>query len=112
MRASFLLEIVLPVLLLCWAAALAYSAALSDTGYSALATLEEKVAQESAAYETLRDRRIALERRADLLSSRSLDPDLVDERIRMLLGYSKEGDIVIPRRELDRLLAQPTVKTR
>jgi cell division protein FtsB len=55
----------------------------------------------------LQARRAELEKRADLLNSKSLDPDLLDERIRSILGYSREGDVVISRRELDRLLENP-----
>lgn len=58
----------------------------------------------------LRARREALEKRADLLNSKSLDPDLVDERIRSILGYSREGDIVITRQELDRALKLGGIK--
>ena len=103
LRMRFLFEIAFPALVMCWTAIMLYSAAVSDTGYRALAALE-KEAQET--------RRLELEKRADLLSSRSLDPDLLDERIRAVLGYSREGDIVTPRREIDRLLQAPNQPSR
>ena len=64
------------------------------------------VAPSEAELNELHARRLELEKRADLLNSSSLDPDLLDERIRAVLGYSREGDVVISRRELDRLLAE------
>jgi len=82
-----------------------YSAVVSDTGYRALAALKREQAEKTATLELLEARRVELEKRADLLNSKSLDPDLLEERIRAVLGYSREGDIVISRRELDRLLA-------
>lgn len=104
LRARFLFEIVLPVVVVCWAAVMAYSAVASDTGYRALAALETELIEKTAEMDALRERRQALEQRADLLSSKSLDPDMVEERIRSVLGYSREGDVVISRRELDQLL--------
>ena len=107
LRTRFLLDIALPALVMCWTAVLLYSAAVSDTGYRSLAALREEAAEKTEALDALQAQRLALEKRADLLSSGSLDPDLLDERIRAVLGYSREGDIVIPRRELDRLLEAP-----
>ena len=103
-RARFFFDVVFPALIICWTAVLVYSAIASDTGYHALASLETEVEEQSAELEALRERRLALEKRADLLNSRSLDPDLADERIRRILGYTRPGDIVLPRRELEHLL--------
>ena len=104
LRIRFLLDIAFPALVMCLTAILLYSAAVSDTGYRALAQLRHDRAEKSASLEGLTARRQELEKRADLLNSKSLDPDLLDERIRAILGYSREGDVVISRRELDRLL--------
>ena len=109
-RSAFLFEIVLPAVIVCWAATLLYSAVASDTGYRALAMLESEVAAKTGEVDALREHRLALEKRADLLNSGSLDPDLADERIRAILGYSRDGDIVIPRREVDRLLERASKK--
>ncbi len=104
LRSRFLFDAVFPALVMCWAAVLVYSAIASDTGYHALFTLEAEVQAKAAEVEALRARRRALEKRADLLNSRSLDPDLADERIRAILGYTRPGDTVLSRRELDRIL--------
>jgi cell division protein FtsB len=107
LRSQFLLDIAFPALVLCLTAVMLYSAVASDTGYRSLAQLEREAAAKSAELDGLETRRKALEQKADLLNSKSLDPDLLDERIRTILGYSREGDVVVPRRELDRLLDQP-----
>ena len=104
LRTRFLLDIAFPALVMCLTAILVYSAVVSDTGYRALASLRKDAAEKAQALDELHARRLELEKRADLLNSKSLDPDLLDERIRSILGYSREGDVVISRRELDRLL--------
>ncbi len=106
LRLRFLFDIAFPALVMCLTGVLVYSAVVSDTGYRALAALEKEAAEKEAQLDELQTRRIELEKRADLLNPKSLDPDLLDERIRGVLGYSREGDVVISRRELDRLLAE------
>ena len=100
----FLAEIVFPALVLCWAAVLIYSAVAGSTGYRALSALETELEDKASEVDALEARRETLAKRADLLNSKSLDPDLVDERIRAVLGYSREGDVIIPRREAETLL--------
>ena len=104
LRSKFIFDVLAPSCILFWAAILVYSAVFSNTGYRSLASLEVEAAELSDEVDLLRERREALEKRADLLNSKSLDPDLIDERIRSILGYSREGDVVITGRELDRAL--------
>ena len=105
---QFLLSIVAPALLLCWAATIVYSAVAGDRGYQALARLEAEVEAKAVEVDALRERRMALQNRANQLNSKSLDPDLIDQQIRSILGYTRDGDIVIPRRVLDQALSKPT----
>ena len=63
-----------------------------------------EAARKEAALAMARERRIALEKRADLLHPRALDPDMIDERIRAVLGYVQQGDIVVPRSEFERII--------
>lgn len=100
----FLLDVVAPSVLLCWAAILISNAAVGESGFRALSLLDTEADELSAEVDTLRTRRLALEKRANQLNSKSLDPDLVDERIRAILGYSQEGDIVVTREQLERAL--------
>jgi len=111
LRFRFLIDIAFPALVMCWTAIMLYSAVVSDTGYRALAELRREQAEKTAALELLQARRVALEKKADLLNSKALDPDLLEERIRAVLGYSRDGDVVISRRELDRLLDAGKAKT-
>lgn len=104
LRSRFIFEVAAPSLLLCWAAILIYSAVAGEAGYRALAALEAELEDKGAEVDALHARRLALEKRADQLSSKSLDPDLVDERIRAILGYSRAGDVVISRGEIDQAL--------
>ena len=104
LRSKFIFDVLAPSFLLFWAAILVYSAVFSDTGYRRLAALESEAEALDEDVELLRARRETLEKRADLLNSKSLDPDLADERIRSILGYSRDGDVVVSRKELDRAL--------
>jgi cell division protein FtsB len=104
LRARFFFDIVLPALVLCWAAMFIYNAAAGDSGFGALSALNRDVDSKTAEVDALRARRIELEKRADQLSSRALDPDLADERIRAILGYAREGDVVISRDALESAL--------
>ena len=106
LRIRFLLDIAFPALVMCLTGILLYGAVASDTGYRALNQLRDEAETKTAELDALQERRRELEKRADLLNSKSLDPDILDERIRAVLGYSREGDVVISRRELDRLLSE------
>ena len=112
LRSRFLFDVLVPSCILFWAAILVYSAVFSNTGYRALAGVEAETTALAEEVDLLRARREALEKRADLLNSKSLDPDLVDERIRSILGYSRDGDVVISREELDRAIALSTRQSR
>ncbi len=103
---QFIFGIIAPALMLFWAAAMAYSAFAGSSGYGALAALEKDVEEKAADVDALRAHRLELEQRADQLNSKSLDPDLIDERIRSVLGYSREGDKVVSRRVLRDAAAQ------
>ena len=100
----FLRDVATPVLLACWVIWLGYGALAGAAGYRTLAELRAIADAKAAELAEIRERRMALERRADLLHPRSLDPDMIDERARAVLGYAREGDRVIPRREVERML--------
>lgn len=110
LRTRFIFEVVAPSVLLCWAAAMVYSAVIGENGYRALAALNVEVEARRAEVDALRARRLALEKRADQLNPKSLDPDLIDERIRAVLGYSRPGDVVVSREDLDRALRADKTK--
>lgn len=101
----FFTDVAAPALLLSWAVLFIYNAAAGDSGFGALAKLEEEVEVKAAEVEALRERRMSLETHANLLNSKSLDSDLAEERIRSILGYAREGDTIISREELEKALA-------
>ncbi len=101
---KLLFDVVAPALIVCWTAVLALDAAAGPTGFRALREARAEVAVKRAEVAALAERRKALERTAGQLHRRSLDPDMLDEKIRSVLGYAAEGDIVIPRDEFERLL--------
>ena len=104
-RVRFLIDIVAPALLLCWAAIFIDRAAAGQSGFGALSALNREVETKAAEVDALRARRIALEKNANQLASKSLDPDLAEERIRKILGYVRDGDVVVTAQELDEALA-------
>lgn len=110
MRFGLVLEIILPVLFIAWASVMVFGATLSATGYRALAVLEETETALQANVERLKQQRIWMENRAELLQSAALDPDMVDERIRGVLGYARAEDMVISRADLRAALAMITTR--
>jgi cell division protein FtsB len=100
----FFRDVFAPALVACWVAYMAWGAVAGASGYRALAELRKEAAAKEEALADLTARRLTLSQRADLLNPHSLDPDMADERIRAVLGYALEGDLVLPRDELDRML--------
>ena len=100
----FLFDVAAPALFICWIAWLSYGAVAGSTGYRALRTLKAEVAAQSAEVDRLADKRAKLELTARQLNPRSLDPDMVDEKIRSVLGYVGEDDLVVPRDQLEEIL--------
>ncbi|MEM9168507.1 MAG: septum formation initiator family protein [Pseudomonadota bacterium] len=78
----------------------------SASGYSELRRLERDARQIRNDVDALTAKREALQRRAALLNPTAIDPDLFDERARSVLGFVEDDDIVMPRRELERLAAE------
>ena len=105
MRLKFLFEVTLPVFIVFWGAFMIYGAWFSDTGYRARNDLRTQEAQVQAQLAALTAKRRWMENRAALLDPEELDPDMVDERIRNVLGYADERDIVITRKGLKQAIA-------
>ena len=79
----------------------AYHAVNGDRGLMAWLELQDRVTAAEAAAETIGLQRQKIEGGVRLLHPESLDPDLLEERARIMLNYAYEGDIVIlnPRTE-------------
>ncbi|HOP19121.1 MAG TPA: septum formation initiator family protein [Parvularculaceae bacterium] len=101
---KFFTDVVAPVLLALWVAYLGYGAIAGAAGYRVLAELRAEADEKQTALDEIIEKRRVLERHADLLNPKSVDPDMLDERIRAVLGYAHPDDIVVPREELQRML--------
>ncbi len=102
----FLLGISLPVLIILFLFSTVHGMLISETGYRALSKAQLQRAQLLGELGELSDRRIWMEQRADLLQSSSLDPDMIDESVRYVLGYASPHDIVISRQEMRQTVAR------
>src|SRR5947209_20128692 len=65
-------------------------------GLRAKQDIELEVAELSAKLAGLRAERAGWERRSRGLKSESIDPDLLDERARVLLGYADPRELMLP----------------
>lgn len=66
-----------------------------ERSYIHLRTLEAQVEVMKRDYENLFAERTALERRVAMLRPGSIDPDLLEERARIVLGYSRADEKVL-----------------
>jgi cell division protein FtsB len=66
-------------------------------GMIARQTLTDRIISAEAALTTLKSERQVLERRAKRLSPETLDLDMLDERIRVMLDYSHPSEVIIYR---------------
>lgn len=84
-----------PVIGISVVAYFAYHAVQGDRGLIALGKLRQDVEHLQAQVLDARDARMALERKVYALRGESLDPDLLEERARMLLGYGRADEVVV-----------------
>lgn len=84
-----------PALAVCVSGYFGYHVFHGERGMTAWVALQGQVAEAQAVLDGVRAERRALERRVALLKPESLDPDLLDERARLMLGYGGTGDIVV-----------------
>jgi cell division protein FtsB len=84
-----------PVLGFCAAGYFAYHVVHGDRGLIAWIDLQRKVEAMRAALARIEAERQTLENRVQLLHPQSLDPDLLEERARVMLNYGYPDDIVI-----------------
>jgi len=73
----------------------AYHAMQGDRGLIALGALRQDVDQLQAQVLDARAERMDMERRVYALRSESLDPDLLEERARHMLGYGYGDEVVV-----------------
>ena len=64
-------------------------------GYFRLMSLESQMTQVSAEYDVVNTEKDALERKVVMMRPGSINKDLLEERIRSVLGYRYENEIVL-----------------
>ena len=88
-------QVVVPVLGIALLAYFAYHAIQGDRGLFAWLALNQQLKQAHALSDAADAERAELENRVERLSSASLDPDLLDERVRAMLNYARQDEVVI-----------------
>src|ERR1700751_3490442 len=72
-----------------------YHAIQGERGLFAWMQLNQQLKQTHALADAVAGQRHELENRVQRLSSASLDPDLLDERVRAMLNYARQDEVVI-----------------
>lgn len=84
-----------PFLGACAVAYFAYHTVQGDRGLMAWWRLRHQIAEAEETLGRVQHQRIGMERRAALLRPDSLDPDMLEERARLMLGVGRDGENVI-----------------
>jgi cell division protein FtsB len=74
-----------------------YHALHGERGFLAWRELKQDLSAARSVEAQIAEQRAQLDRRTALLRADNLDPDLLDERARVLLGYGHPGDLVVLR---------------
>ncbi len=74
-----------------------YNVIVGDRGLLSQWRLADEVAQLERKFDDLKQRRAALEQKVSLVRPESLDPDMLDERARIILNMAHPNDITILR---------------
>jgi len=73
----------------------AYHSIQGERGFIVMGKLERQVIELDAELNALREKRIKIENRVALLRPGSLDPDMLEERARIVLGYTQGNEIIL-----------------
>jgi cell division protein FtsB len=87
--------IALPVIAACFVAYFLYHAVQGDRGIIAWIVLSQQIRDAEAALANIAAERRVLERRVELLRPESLDPDLLEERARIVLNFARPNELII-----------------
>jgi cell division protein FtsB len=88
-------QVVVPVLGIALLSYFAYHAIEGERGLFAWMGLNQQLKQTRALADAISAQKHELENRVQRLSSNSLDPDLLDERVRAMLNLARQDDVVI-----------------
>ena len=88
-------HIIGPIIGVCLIVYFVYHAVQGDRGLIAFWQLSKQVTQAENTYSMLNQKRAELQNRVTLLNPYSLNSDMIDERARFMLGYTKPDEVVI-----------------
>ena len=88
-------QIIGPIIGVCLIVYFLYHAVQGDRGLIAFWQLSKQVTQAENTYSMLNQKRAELQNRVTLLNPYSLNSDMIDERARFMLGYTKPDEVVI-----------------
>ena len=88
-------HIIGPIIGVCLIVYFLYHAVQGDRGLIAFWQLSKQVTQAENTYSMLNQKRAELQNRVTLLNPYSLNSDMIDERARFMLGYTKPDEVVI-----------------
>ncbi len=84
-----------PLAVACVALYFGYYAVYGGRGMLAMIQLDQKIAEAQAVLDVEQEKRDQLNRRVALMRPTSVDPDMLEERARVLLNFARPDDIVI-----------------
>ncbi|RZI46514.1 FtsB family cell division protein [Candidatus Finniella inopinata] len=84
-----------PLLGLCLLIYFAYHIFQGERGFFAWMRLQKKIAEDEITLSTLQSQREILERQVHLLRPDNLDPDMLEERARLILNFARPDEVII-----------------
>ncbi len=72
-----------------------FHAVSGKNGFVSYISTKKKVAEQNLVLEQLKSERTSLQRKVELLGNKSLDPDLLEERCRIILNYGSPNEVII-----------------
>ena len=75
---------------------LVWHAVYGERSFSQAERLNGRIEALSAERDRVRSERLAIEKRVALLRPESVDPDMVEELARRMLGFSRPDDLILP----------------
>ncbi|MDH5489649.1 MAG: septum formation initiator family protein [Rhodospirillaceae bacterium] len=73
----------------------AYHSIQGERGFIVMGKLERQVVELDTELSALREKRTKIENRVSLLKPDNLDPDMLEERARIVLGYTQDNEIIL-----------------
>lgn len=88
-------KLILPIVSIILTLYFAYHLIQGDHGWLAWKKMESQLQESRSKLETLNQEKEAWENRVKLMRPETLDPDMLDERVRHVLGNVKENEVLV-----------------